>query len=96
MLRSQQEKNGGGEIRTHGRENPTSVFKTDAINHSATPPTAYYTKFAIRAQSSLTSTILVVCDTAWRYKTFFLALDTDLLLSIQSTSNSTESLLLGV
>ena len=28
----------GGEIRTHGRFNPTSVFKTGALNHSATPP----------------------------------------------------------
>ena len=31
---------GGGGIRTHGRLSPTSVFKTGAFNHSATPPTA--------------------------------------------------------
>ena len=30
---------GGGGIRTHGRVPPTSVFKTEAIDHSATPPT---------------------------------------------------------
>ncbi len=30
---------GGGGIRTHGRLSPTSVFKTGAFNHSATPPT---------------------------------------------------------
>lgn len=29
---------GGGEIRTHGRVTPTAVFKTAALNHSATPP----------------------------------------------------------
>ncbi len=29
---------GGGEIRTHGRVAPTAVFKTAALNHSATPP----------------------------------------------------------
>ncbi len=29
---------GGGGIRTHGGVAPTSVFKTDAFNHSATPP----------------------------------------------------------
>ncbi len=31
---------GGGGIRTHGGLSPTSVFKTGAFNHSATPPTA--------------------------------------------------------
>ncbi len=30
---------GGGGIRTHGRVTPASVFKTGAIDHSATPPT---------------------------------------------------------
>lgn len=29
---------GGGGIRTPGRLSPTTVFKTVAINHSATPP----------------------------------------------------------
>ncbi len=29
---------GGGGIRTHGRLPSTSVFKTGALNHSATPP----------------------------------------------------------
>ena len=29
---------GGGEIRTHGRVSPSLVFKTSALNHSATPP----------------------------------------------------------
>ncbi len=29
---------GGGEIRTHGRLSPSSVFKTDGLNHSPTPP----------------------------------------------------------
>ena len=29
---------GGGEIRTHGRVAPSLVFKTSALNHSATPP----------------------------------------------------------
>ncbi|MBV1867323.1 MAG: hypothetical protein KUG69_05385, partial [Marinosulfonomonas sp.] len=27
-------------IRTHGRLSPTSVFKTGAFDHSATPPTS--------------------------------------------------------
>ena len=31
---------GGGGIRTHGGLSPTSVFKTGALNRSATPPTA--------------------------------------------------------
>ena len=31
---------GGGGIRTHGRLSPTSVFKTGAFDHSATPPTS--------------------------------------------------------
>ena len=30
---------GGGGIRTHGGVSPSSVFKTGAFNHSATPPT---------------------------------------------------------
>ncbi len=29
---------GGGEIRTHGRVSPSTVFKTVAFNRSATPP----------------------------------------------------------
>ncbi len=29
---------GGGGIRTHGGLSPTSVFKTGALNRSATPP----------------------------------------------------------
>ena len=29
---------GGGGIRTHGGLAPTAVFKTAALNHSATPP----------------------------------------------------------
>src|SRR6266513_670760 len=29
---------GGGGIRTHGGVAPTAVFKTAALNHSATPP----------------------------------------------------------
>lgn len=29
---------GGGEIRTHGPRKRTLVFKTSAIDHSATPP----------------------------------------------------------
>jgi hypothetical protein len=29
---------GGGEIRTHGRVAPSLVFKTSALNRSATPP----------------------------------------------------------
>ena len=33
---------GGGGIRTHGRLSPTSVFKTGAFNHSATPPTKFW------------------------------------------------------
>ncbi len=32
------EDGGGGGIRTHGRVAPSSVFKTGAFNHSATPP----------------------------------------------------------
>ena len=29
---------GGGEIRTHGPRKGTPVFKTGALDHSATPP----------------------------------------------------------
>ena len=32
------ENGGRGEIRTHGGPKPTSVFKTGALNHSATLP----------------------------------------------------------
>ena len=32
---------GGGEIRTLGRVSPTTVFKTGALNRSATPPHFY-------------------------------------------------------
>ena len=31
---------GGGEIRTHGKVAPSRVFKTRALNRSATPPSA--------------------------------------------------------
>jgi hypothetical protein len=34
------ENGGGGGIRTHGGLAPTAVFKTAALNHSATPPEA--------------------------------------------------------
>lgn len=32
---------GGGEIRTHGPITGSAVFKTAALNHSATPPINY-------------------------------------------------------
>jgi hypothetical protein len=35
---------GGGEIRTHGRVAPTTIFKTVAFNRSATPPGLYYNR----------------------------------------------------
>jgi hypothetical protein len=37
---------GGGEIRTHGRVAPTTIFKTVAFNRSATPPVTgiYYNR----------------------------------------------------
>ena len=36
---------GSGEIRTHGRLAPSTVFKTVAFNHSATlPERAFYNK----------------------------------------------------
>ena len=38
-IRRKEINGGGGGIRTHGRLSPTSVFKTGAFNHSATPPT---------------------------------------------------------
>ncbi len=34
---------GGGEIRTHGRVAPTTIFKTVALNRSATPPIVFST-----------------------------------------------------
>ena len=49
--REQAEKNGEGEIRTLGRVAPTSVFKTDALNHSATSPYLYSINFSGRAAS---------------------------------------------
>lgn len=39
---------GGGGIRTHGGVTPTSVFKTGALNHSATPPGARQLIVAVR------------------------------------------------
>lgn len=36
---------GGGEIRTHEGLSPPLVFKTSAINHSATPPEIYHITF---------------------------------------------------
>ena len=39
---------GGGEIRTHGPLTWTTVFKTVALNHSATPPfycVPHYTEY---------------------------------------------------
>jgi hypothetical protein len=35
---------GGGGIRTHGRREPSVVFKTTALNHSATPPRLKHTQ----------------------------------------------------
>lgn len=35
---------GGGGIRTHGRVAPTAVFKTAALNRSATPPNSKTSK----------------------------------------------------
>ena len=33
---------GGGEIRTLGGLSPSLVFKTSALNHSATPPRTHH------------------------------------------------------
>ena len=45
------EKNGEGGIRTLGRVAPTSVFKTDALNHSATSPYLHSNNFSGRVAS---------------------------------------------
>ncbi len=46
ILFLQEKRNGGqGEIRTHGRVSPTIVFKTIALNHSATCPRLKYQRF---------------------------------------------------
>jgi hypothetical protein len=37
-MKSKETGGGGGEIRTHGRVTPTTIFKTVALNRSATPP----------------------------------------------------------
>src|SRR5204863_7305464 len=42
---------GGGGIRTHGGVTPTAVFKTAALNHSATPPGQRAVRSAQRAES---------------------------------------------
>jgi hypothetical protein len=44
-------KNGGeGGIRTHGGLSTTSVFKTEAINHSTTSPDAWVDSFLIHSE----------------------------------------------
>ena len=40
---------GGGGIRTHGTVSRTAVFKTAALNHSATPPGSRSTRMHVRA-----------------------------------------------
>jgi hypothetical protein len=42
---------GGGEIRTHGRLAPSLVFKTSALNRSATPPERGFYHFALQMAS---------------------------------------------
>ena len=49
IKKSKIEYGGRGEIRTHGGREPTSVFKTGALNHSATLPKA---KFYHRLEKS--------------------------------------------
>ena len=44
---------GRGGIRTLGRVAPTSVFKTDALNHSATLPYLHSNNFVGRVASRL-------------------------------------------
>ena len=39
---------GEGEIRTHGPRKESPVFKTGALNHSATSPTQVFRHFALR------------------------------------------------
>src|SRR5437762_526100 len=52
-LRSSEGEHGGrGEIRTHGELSPTPVFKTGAINHSATLPAGKKTLRETRPLSS--------------------------------------------
>jgi hypothetical protein len=43
---------GGGGIRTPGEREPTSDFKSGALNHSATPPQSGYTLVGARGMSS--------------------------------------------
>ena len=60
---------GGGGIRTHGRLSPTSVFKTGAFNHSATPPTkdgVLSFKDVIKGLSELFSK-----NNSWQYLTLW-------------------------
>ncbi len=51
---------GGGEIRTHGRVTPTAVFKTAALNRSATPPFLQN----LQAESYLLACFLASCRTS--------------------------------
>ena len=44
---------GGGEIRTHGPITGSAVFKTAALNHSATPPTNYVALMVTDTQLSI-------------------------------------------
>lgn len=48
-------KNGGGEIRTHGRDKPSNGFKPFAINRSATPPLSIFRIFYSYYQTSARS-----------------------------------------
>ena len=50
---------GGGEIRTHGPVAQTPVFKTGALDHSATPPKAfgfYFRWFLYKGKKLLVAT----------------------------------------
>ncbi len=49
-LKLRRDESGGGGIRTPGPREGTSVFKTDAFDHSATPPI-----FLINAQFIITN-----------------------------------------
>jgi hypothetical protein len=54
---------GSGEIRTHGRLAPTTVFKTVALNHSATDPF----KFRQDSISLLQVWVIVADPDLWIY-----------------------------
>ena len=67
-------KNGGGEIRTHGPVAQTPVFKTGALDHSATPPLLFIYIFYSQIKANFLSQEIIYFSVPRNGRSFVICL----------------------